>query len=125
MYLMQMQDWLEYNQLSANVSKTKYMVFSTKGMEFDIDIKLGGAVLEEVKFFKYLGLIIDNRLCFDHHIKCLTSKLNLINGSIYAMKKLVPHDLLRNIYFALVYPHLILHIIIWGVPVPLESNIFR
>ena len=64
--------------------------------------------------FKYLGFVIDSKLRFDLHIQSLNLKLSKIQGLFYSVSKLMPRNVLINLYFSLVYSNVIQHIIIWG-----------
>ena len=58
--------WLNVNKLSLNVDKTKILIFDNA--DFSLKIKLSNNyTIKEYKFFKYLGLMIDNNLKFDIH----------------------------------------------------------
>ncbi len=54
--------WLRTNKLSLNVSKTKYMIFSTKELGPMCDIEIEGSKIERVDYNKFLGIIIDRKL---------------------------------------------------------------
>jgi hypothetical protein len=63
---------------------------------------------------KFLGVVIDENLKWDKHIE-KTSKR--INSAFYAINK-VKHSLnrkyLTQLYYSLVYPHLLYGIVLWG-----------
>ncbi len=73
-----------YNlKLVLNVDKTKYMLFSGS-KKFDKNVSslqtLQGTVIESVKEYKYLGIIVDNALSFSSHITQLKKKLKIKLG---------------------------------------------
>jgi hypothetical protein len=73
--------WSKDNKLTLNVSKTKVMKFGTREnlnkINFgDLNIKLGGIRIEQVKSYKYLGIWLDEALTFTTHIHKLISSLN-------------------------------------------------
>ena len=60
--------WLN-NELTINVKKSKVMTFSTHSRKIDgINLGINGQILDTVDTYKYLGLIIDNKLSFQNHI---------------------------------------------------------
>ncbi|KAK3510338.1 hypothetical protein QTP70_002816 [Hemibagrus guttatus] len=57
--------WCTDNFLHLNVEKTKELVFNAPSLS---QISIHGNMIEQVEKFKYLGLTLDNKLTFDHHI---------------------------------------------------------
>ena len=107
-------DWLNYNKLAVNVSKTKCIVFSSGKAFNEPDIRIQNVKIEIVSDYKYLGLIIDERLSFNTHVKQLKGKLSYYCGLIYSLRNYLPKEALLSIYYSLVYQHIVMHIIIWG-----------
>ena len=70
--------WLCANRLSLNVTKTEFIIFKPPKRPLcnRITLKLNGKVLYESPKIKYLGLILDDRLTWKHHISELCKKLN-------------------------------------------------
>ena len=66
--------------------KTKVMVFGRKktvNKNQNIDIKVEGNKIQQVKSFKYLGILLDECLTFNMHINCVirntAHKIYLLN----------------------------------------------
>ncbi len=61
---------MRVNKLSLNVKKSKSMLFSRRRAEADArtEIKVDATVFVQVECFKYLGLYLDPKLKFSHHI---------------------------------------------------------
>ena len=112
--LIMLHDWLLFNRLTLNVSKTKYMIFTVKKLHEHRNLIINEACLECVKQFKYLGLILRDDLSFNDHINFICSKISRIHGLSRVIKSLLGPEGLKSLYFSLVYPHLLLHNIIWG-----------
>ncbi len=70
-----------YNlKLVLNVDKTKYMLFSgSKKIDKNVSSlrTLQGTVIESVKEYKYLSIIVDDALSFSSHITQLKNKLKI------------------------------------------------
>ena len=68
------QEWLNVNRLSLNVSKTKYMIFHHRQRKIDgfiPDIRINDSPIERVTDYNFLGLQIDQHLNWNAHIqKC-------------------------------------------------------
>ena len=63
--------WFGYNKLTVNLDKTKCMYFGKSEHYEDesMQLNVNGVQMELVKSFSYLGIIIDNKLQFNDHIK--------------------------------------------------------
>jgi hypothetical protein len=107
-------DWLNSNGLALNESKTKVMIFSKQQYTKEVTIKVNNIAIEQVKNYKYLGMFIDEKLSFDYHFICLKGKLSRMCGYLYSIRSLVSIEVLKSVYYGLIYPHLILYIIAWG-----------
>jgi hypothetical protein len=69
-------NWCDENYLSLNTRKTKEMIFDF-GIKNKIsgDTVIKGNVVEKVDTYKYLGVIIDNKLNFNENTNMLCKKL--------------------------------------------------
>ena len=63
---------------------------------------------------KFLGIFIDSELNWSAHIDHVLSKLAKSVGIINKVKSLFPISVLINLYFTLIYPHLLYCILVWG-----------
>ena len=116
--------WLCANRLSLNVTKTEFIIFKPPRMKLDerFTLKLNGTMLLESTKIKYLGIIIDGRLTWKHHIYELRKKLNKSIGIIYKMKNIAPLRVLLSLYYALFHSHLNYGICVWGNAPEQELN---
>ena len=66
--------YLEANFLHINISKSKFIQFTTPRKqsrnEFDVDIMFGNMPLQKVQRIKFLGVIIDEKLNWATHTAC-------------------------------------------------------
>ena len=60
--------WCNYNKLSLNISKTKYINFSPFQSSLNPSLLLNNTEIEQVTSYKYLGLPIDEKLKYNIHI---------------------------------------------------------
>lgn len=104
------------NLLSLNVSKTKYMVFHSpkKPIPPHDNVMLNSCIIEEVKSFKYLGLILDSTLSWSDHINYIERKVSSLCGIIRKVSYFVSRNILLKFYFAHVHSCLNYLIIAWG-----------
>ena len=64
-----LQSWAEKHKLSFSPSKTKLMLFSRRRQQVKPELKMGGVAVDWVDNHKYLGMHIDSKLLWNHHIK--------------------------------------------------------
>jgi hypothetical protein len=69
-------DWLKFDKLKLNVTKTKFMIITCKRFSAtDLALlTIDGEQIEEVQSMKYLGVQIDNKLAFKEHLNLIVKK---------------------------------------------------
>ena len=117
-------DWLCANRLSLNVAKTEFIIFRPprKKLEQRVYLKLNGVKIYESTKIKYLGIILDNRLTWKHHVHELSKKLNRAVGMIYKIRDNCSDSVLRSLYFSLFNSHLTYALSVWGNCDAIHSN---
>ena len=70
--------WLKANKLTLNTDKSNFVLFHgpKRKMENNIDIKINGTKIKEKEYTKYLGVLIDNRVSWVHHIRHANLKVS-------------------------------------------------
>ena len=68
---------------------------------------IGCIEIKRVKSCRYLGLIIDDELKWSEHICTIYSNLLKYVGIFYKLRNRVPAGVMKNIYYAFVYAHLL------------------
>ena len=106
--------YLMSNKLVSNLGKSKLMFFSSKPKTDLNDLSFGGQIIEWVNEFKYLGLVLNNRMTYSSHIDRICTKVSQYIGVFYNLTKILPKDILLLLYHAFILPHLTLHIVLWG-----------
>ena len=101
-------NWLNANLISLNSTKTELLMFQPKRKltNFDIKIKILGHRIFPSNAVKYLGLLIDNNLSWNHHINHICSKLKRANGALSKLRHFVPGTVLLSLYYALFHSHM-------------------
>ena len=101
--------WLNVNRLSLNVSKTNYIIFHpyNKPLKKHITIKMNKKAIIEKYHIKYLGVIIDSHLNWKQHILSITKKMSRCIGIMCKLRHFVNKNMIKNIYYSLLYPHLV------------------
>jgi hypothetical protein len=112
--LLKTNDWLKINRLTANYSKTNYIIFTKKRINFNFNIKMGGQILERVSEVKYLGVTLDKDLNWNKHLETVKSKISRGSYIISKLRYYTNLNTLKTIYYSLIYPHLMYCITSWG-----------
>ena len=91
------------------------MVFSLrKSYSVSDDVILKGEGIEQVSTFRFLGVIIDNKLCWSDHIQYIKKKLSKGIGILHKAKKILRKESLLTLYNCFIYPYIIYCIEVWG-----------
>ena len=78
--------WLRNNKISLNMFKTNYMLIDNyidASTNKHFEIKLQQNVLNRVRNVKYLGMLIDDGLNWEPHIKLLSLQISKSSAIIY------------------------------------------
>ena len=75
---------------------------------------MGGGVIPRSETVKFLGLILDSNLSWNDHINSVIRKILSITRAFWRTSAYIPHNLKRQIYFALVHTHLTYLCSVWG-----------
>lgn len=98
--------WFDNNKLSMNLTKTKYIIFGTKKIKNQINLKINDTLIEHVQATKFLGITVDEKLCWKQHINIIKSKLAKNVVILRKMKSIMNQNSLMLLYNALVFPYL-------------------
>ena len=113
--LEKIQEWLCANNLSLNVMKTHYMVFTSRNKSVsDIDIRINDVSIERVYVTKFSGILIDSQLNWKHHIAYTCKKLSKCIGILSKAKKNVHKPSLITLYYSFAYSYMIYCNQVWG-----------
>ena len=115
--LAKVHDWLAVNKLSLNVKKTKFMVFHTRQKNIQLhipELKIGDKAIERVENFDFLGLTLNETMCWKPHVNKISSKVSKYVGILNRLKRYVPSHVLKMIYNSIVQSNLNYCILAWG-----------
>ena len=107
-------DWLSDNKLLINLNKTHLMLFTNRPRPEKISISIKGKVINEVKDTKFLGIILDNELKWNLHTAYISKKISKSISVLKMLKFSFPNEILKSIYFSLVYPYFTYCNLVWG-----------
>ena len=104
------------NYLELNVSKTKEMVIDFRQTRPDpqpVDIK--GSAVARVDTYKYLGIVLNNKLSWGDHVDFIVKKLN---SRMYCLRKLnsfhITPEILNVFYSSTIVSVWRYYLVCWG-----------
>ena len=115
-------EWLQTNKLSLNTVKTELMIIGTSQRLNQLDqnprsthyaTNTEGQNIRRVKFISYLGMKVDDKLTWDHHIEHISSKISCNIGILKRIRHFIPQDSLLLLYHTLTEPYFRYCSIIW------------
>ena len=113
--LCKLSEWMAINKLSLNVKKTKCMIFSLRKEPISSKcVTLNGEIIDKVRTFKFLGVIIDDKLRWTDHVLYIKNKLSKGIGIICKAKRVLSSDTLLTLYNCFIYPYVVYCIEVWG-----------
>lgn len=88
--------------MTINAKKTYYMFFGRASNLNDIQINVNGVCLQRVRNFRYLGLILDEKLTFDAHVKHVKRQKLPFIPLVWRSARHIPLENRKPLYFAIV-----------------------
>ena len=94
--------WLATNKLVLNISKTNYMMFTSKGKSYNKNIsnsiRIDGNKIQQVNKTKFLGIIIEEHLNWATHINHLCNIIARNVGILQKLRYFIPAYVLKILY---------------------------
>ncbi len=106
--------WFDVNKLSLNISKTKFIIFGNRPINQRVQIIIDNVEVERVFENKFLGVVIDRKLCWKPHINFLKNKISKTMANPYKCKNILTLNSLKTLYQSLIKPYIIYCIEVWG-----------
>ena len=110
-------NWMNRNKLTVNCKKTECMLIGSKHMlakQNVLNVVLSESPLNQIRKFKYLGLICDETLSWNHHIETLLQKAGKMVGFLGRLRRSLNESLVNSVYKALILPYFDYGDIIYG-----------
>ena len=60
----------------------------------------------EIEYIKYLGIMVDSTFTWNIHIDKISKTISRAAGLLYKSRPFVNNNILKMLYYSLVYPHL-------------------
>ena len=97
-------NWFQANLLCLNESKTANMIFSTRNLEN----------YQNPDKVKFLGVVLDPKLCWDKHVEHVAKKLSKCVYMISNLTGEVSHNVIKTAYYSLFQGTFSYAILTWG-----------
>ena len=129
--LAKIKEWCDLNKLSINIKKTNYMIVkSPKKKSGNINIKLpnkdgNSDIIEKKDHIKYLGVLLDEKLSWKHHIAYVCSRLARNTGIFSKLRHYMSLAQLKQLYYSLVHPYISYAILAWGSGVKTQIKKYK
>ena len=109
-------EWLQVNKLSLNLKKTHFMVFRRKRgkIMLEKDLMVDNVKISRTDKTKFLGVVIDEYLTFEYHVKHVKGKVARGLGILYKSKRILNPKSLLQLYNSFIYPYINYCICVWG-----------
>ena len=113
--LFALNNWYTFNGLTINFDKTVYMLFSKQSITESLQpIVFNNILIRRVVTFKYLGLVLDEKLKWNEHITHIRARVLPGVRAILKLRRLVNTQHLLSIYYSLIHTHFTYMAGIWG-----------
>ena len=108
--------WLPTNRISLNVNETEVILFRRKNntISKNTNFRISGQKIIPTTHTKYLGILMDEHLSWDQHLRMLKQKLSRANELLAKVRCYLSPNLLRTLYFSIFESHLRYGCQIWG-----------
>ena len=112
--MIKLKTWFDVNKLSLNVKKTKFMIFGNRKKDENIVLTIQGVKIEKVTEFRFLGVILDDKLSWKPQIEHVKKKLTKSIFIMNKVKEVLNYEAMRTLYSALISPYLSYCLEMWG-----------
>ena len=113
--LLKINEWLQLNQLSLNISKSKYMIFQNVDEDVEqLALNIDNTNIERVYEFNVLGLMLDANLNWKKHLGKILNQCSKKIDILNKLKHTLPQEIKLILYNSLILPHINYCIMAWG-----------
>ena len=105
-------DYCNLNKLSINMKKTNFMIITSPQKPTVHNINILN--IDRKTSIKYLGIYLDEHLNWKTQIAHVQDKLTKNLGIFYQLRSYLNLKMLRQLYYALIYPYLNYGAMCWG-----------
>ena len=103
--------WFVSNKLLLNLSKTKYLLFhktskrERRNSALLPKLNINNSEIDRPECLKFLGVLLDQNLCWKEHIKYIESKIAKTTGLLYKAKPYIDKHFLLSLYHCYIHSY--------------------
>ena len=99
--------WMACNGLQLNASKIKCMLLhsSRRRIETGLDVHVDGITVDQIRVFKYLGVLINDTLIWNNHVDMVCKKVSCSLNLLRRLSWFLPCSLLLTYLKSYILPH--------------------
>ena len=120
--------YLSSINLVINIKKTQFLIFKSRNMNttniFE-NILINGEIIQSIKNYKYLGVVIDENLNWKNHVEKIANTISPYIGILRRLRYYVDYKTLLLIYYAHIESHLTYVLPVWGAAPDTYLNILK
>ena len=101
------------------------MIFSKQNKKYEVNhdiLKINDIIIERVKSFKFLGLVINENLNWNDHKLYIQKKIQRSLGILYKCRQVMNIKECINMYKSFIVPYLLYCLPVWGSTINTESD---
>ena len=117
--LLEFNEWFKSNKLSLNVKKTKYTLFHPAQFKKRIPNEIPKLYIENNEIMqeevtKFLGVLIDSKISWKHHIGAINNKISKNIGLLYKARPFLDRNSMQQLYFSFIHSYINYANIAWS-----------
>ena len=115
--LLKINEWLQINKLSINVSKSKYNVMIFQKVDKDVQhltLNICNTNIERAYELHFLGLLLDANLNWKTNRGKISNQCSKKIGILNKLKHTLPQEIKIILYNSFILPHINYCIMAWG-----------
>lgn len=118
--LEKLKNWCSANELQINPNKSSALIIPStlNSINPDLQMSYDDCIIKCENSCKYLGIFLDNNLHFKPNIMQTEAKISKAVGILSKVRNLFPKNTLLLLYYALIHPHLLYGLPLWGSTFP-------
>ena len=115
--MIKLNSWFNINKLTLNTTKTSFTIFKSnrkKILNIPEKIDFLNFCIERTSSIKFLGIILDEHLTWNHQINEVCNKLKRLFHIFYNIRKYLSKENMKTLYYTLIYSRIKYGLIVYG-----------
>ena len=115
--MIQLNSWFDSNKLTLNANKSSFTIFKScrkRITNIPDSINFFNYKIERKSSIKFLGIILDEHLTWNHHINAVCNKLRSLFHIFYSIRRYLSKDNIKTLYYTLIYSRIKYGLAVYG-----------